>query len=167
MKILLLFLFLSYSTTYSDEISIINVRELFLKSVKDETSCKKLIDLLADYNETNNQTLAGYKACASMIMGSHAFNPMTKYAYFKEGKILLEKAIKADKENIELCFLRFTIQSNIPHLLGYNQALVNDKRILLASVHTIKDLHLKQMIISYFQKSTYLSLTEKKILHGK
>lgn len=167
MKILLLFLLLSYSTTNSDEISIINIRELFIKSVKEETSCKKLIDLLANHNETNNQTLAGYKACASIIMGSHAFNPMTKYAYFKEGKILLEKAIKSDKQNIELCFLRFTIQANIPQLLGYNQEMVNDKRMLLASVPTMKDLHLKKMIISYFQKSTHLSFTEKKILYGK
>ena len=140
------------------------VRWLFQQSAIKEDSCKKLISILQFYNEGNNALLAGYKACATMMMANYVFNPFRKLSYFSKGKSLLEKSIAADKENIELRFLRFSIQNNIPSFLGYKGSINTDKIFLMNRLFILKDVQLKQMIISFLKKSDYVTSLEKQKL---
>lgn len=147
---------------YSVNLSSHEVRALFQKSSTEESSCKKLMTLLENCNETNNSTLAAYKASATMMMANYVFNPVSKFSNFNQGKKLLERCIHADKENIEIRYLRFSIQSNAPAFLGYNNSISSDKIFLLNAINNdIKDLQLKQMIISFLKSSEYLSSIEK------
>lgn len=149
------------SSSHAMDIPLNGVRLLFNKSATNEESCKKLMSVLNQYNETNNSTLAAYKACATMMMANHVINPKSKLSYFNQGKKLLEKCVAADNENAEIRYLRFTIQSNAPAFLGYNNSISNDKEFLLNAVNDIRDLQLKQMIISFLKSSEYLSSIEK------
>ena len=149
------------SSSHAMDIPLNEVRLLFNKSATNEESCKKLMSVLNQYNETNNSTLAAYKACATMMMANHVFNPISKLSNFNQGKELLEKCVAADKENIEIRYLRFTIQSKSPAFLGYNNSISNDKEFLLNVIIPLKDLQLKQMIIYYLKSSEYLSSIEK------
>lgn len=106
----LMFLLLMAANSYADIPSKSEVRSAFQKAAIEERSCSGLIKMLEVYNENNNPLLAGYKACATMMMAKYVFNPFTKLSYFSKGKSLLEKCIKADKQNIELRFLRYTVQ---------------------------------------------------------
>ena len=110
----LTFTILFGSTIYTKELSLNEVRTLYQKSASEKKSCTKLIALLQSYNETNNPTLAGYKACATMVMAKYSFNPISKLSNFINGKKLLEKCIEADNKNIELRLLRFTVQNKSP-----------------------------------------------------
>ncbi len=138
-----------------------DVRELYKNSVSEKKSCMKLISILEPYNENNNVLLTAYKACTTMIMANHIFNPMYKLFIFNQGKKLLEKCVNADKENTEIRYLRFTIQSNSPAFLGYNNSISNDKIFLLNAVSGTKDLQLKKLIISFLISSEHLTLIEK------
>ncbi|MEP6596944.1 MAG: hypothetical protein ABJA71_13410 [Ginsengibacter sp.] len=40
---------------------------------------------------------------------------------------MLDKAMDADAENVELKFLRFTIQTNVPAFLGYSDSINKNK----------------------------------------
>ncbi len=140
------------------------VRTLYKQAASEEKSCKKLITLLSAYTPQNDPLLSGYKACATMMMAKYTFNPMNKWANFSEGKKLLEDAIAADRQNIELRFLRFSVQTQAPSFLGYNDAIANDKSILLNAVHTLKDIRLKQLIVSFLKDSEYLTPIEKKCI---
>ena len=137
--------------------SIGEVRSLYEKAVSDEASCSKLVNMLAPYNENNNPLYAGYRASAIMMMAKHAFNPFSKMSYFKKGKSILEKAIKADEENIELRFLRFNAQTHMPSFLGYDGSIEADKKFLESSFSTIKDAQLKEFLWPYLQKSIYIT----------
>ncbi len=148
----------------TNELSLNEVRALYKRSVTEVSACKKLIRLLENYDETNNQILAAYRACATMMMAKHTFNPIAKLSYFKRGKLLLERSINATNENIELHFLRFSVQSQSPTFLGYNSALLEDKTLLLKAVYTLKDISLKKIIISFLKTSDHLSKEEKKLL---
>ena len=149
------------SSSHSKYIPLNEVRLLFNKSASNEESCKKLMSVLNQYNETNNSTLAAYKACATMMMANHVFNPLNKLSNFNKGKELLEKCVAVDKENTEIRYLRFTIQSNAPAFLGYNNSISNDKAFLLNAVNDISDLQLKRIIISFLKSSEYLTSKEK------
>lgn len=162
MKILL-FLCMSFiSKKDADSISLSEVRMLFQKSATEQASCKKMIDILKPYNETNNISLAGYKACAKMMMAKYAINPINKLANFSQGKKLLEKCIAINKENVELRFLRFTIQCNAPIFLGYNTCIKQDKLFLINSIAIIKDEQLKLLISSYLTTKNELTTNPKK-----
>ncbi len=152
------------SSSHAMDIPLNEVRLLFNKSATNEESCKKLMSVLNQYNETNNSTLAAYKACATMMMANHVVNPLSKLSSFNEGKELLEKCVAADKENTEIRYLRFIIQSNVPSFLGYNISISNDKTFLLNAISGLKDLPLRQMIVSFLKSSEYLSSIEKQNL---
>ena len=142
------------------------VRWLYQKAATEEASCKKLLTLLKPFNESNNTLLAGYKACATMIMANYIFNPFSKLSFFLKGKKLLEKVILKDKENVELRFLRFTVQTNAPPFLSYHHATKDDKLFLIKSVASITDIHLKQIIISFLTNSDQLTVGEKQRLNS-
>jgi len=148
------------TSCFAETPSINMVRTLFQKAPTEENSCKELIRVLGSYNEKNNPLFSGYKACGTMMMAKYVFNPFSKLSYFKKGKNLLEKAILADATNIELRFLRFSVQTNIPSFLGYDDDIENDKKFLILSLSAVKDQTLKAMIISYFKKCGCLTNNE-------
>ena len=154
-------LLLLAKATFAYVPSITEVRSLYEKSVKNESACNKLIEILSPYNENNNPLYAGYKASAIMMMAKHVFNPFSKMSYFKKGRSILETAIKADENNIELRFLRFNAQTHIPSFLGYDDSIETDKKFLMNSFAGIQDAQLKEFLLLYLRKSNYISADKK------
>ena len=140
------------------------IRKLYEKSVGDEKTCERLIAMLEPYNENNNPIFAGYKAGATMIMAKHVFNPFSKFSYFKKGRVLLEKAIAKSSSDVELRFLRFTIQTNLPRFLDYHGHISADKAFLIKAFPKITDAELRQKITDYAKTSDDLTAAEKKLL---
>lgn len=164
MKTIIVSILLFNSPIYAQNINLSVVRNLYQKAATEEYSCKKLIDELKQYSENNNPTLGAYKAAATIIMAKHLVNPIDKLSSFNQGKSLLEKCIKTDTKNIEMHYLRFTIQKNSPSFLGYTNSIDKDKTFLINSIDKIKDMQLKQLIISCLKTSEYLTSIEKQKL---
>ena len=140
------------------------VRTLYKEAVTSEKSCKELVEISSGFNEKNNPLMLGYKGSGTMLMAKHVMNPFSKMSYFKKGKQMLEKASEVDKNNIELRFLRFTAQTNMPSFLGYNNSIDYDKKFILNSFSQIKDIKLKEFILPVLHKSKYLTVEEKQQL---
>ena len=166
MKALILLLMLLSFKADAYDLSISEIRKLFQKSALEKESCSKLISLLQPFNETNNPSVAGYKACATMMMARHVFNPLSKWLNFTDGRNLLERCIQADSQSTELRFLRFAIQTKTPSFLGYNNSIDQDKRFLIAMVRSLADEHLRTIIISFLKNSLHLSHSEKQTLQS-
>ena len=163
-KVLFVGLLFFAKTIFANTPSIVEVRSLYEKAVNDESACNKLVEILSPYNETNNPLYAGYKASAIMMMAKHVFNPFSKMSYFKKGKGILEKAIKADENNIELRFLRFNAQTHMPSFLGYDGDIKKDKEFLETFFSSIKDVELKVYMLPYLKKSDYITADKKQQL---
>jgi len=140
---------LSFFTTASTKLE--QVRSLYEQAPVHKASCGALIALLQPYDEKNPLFL-GYKGCAHMIMAKHVSGPFTKLSYFKKGKNMLERPIQADSHNIELRFLRLTIQKNAPALLGYNGDIKADRLFLRDNRENISDSSLRILIRRYLDK---------------
>jgi len=164
--LLLIIISFIFANSSANNFELEQARELYQKSSKEEISCKKLIANLQIYNETNNTTLAAYSACATMIMAKYAIGPINKLSKFNEGKKLLEKCIEKDNRNLEIRFLRFTVQSNAPKFLGYSSSMLLDKNFILNALTSINDKQLKNIVISFLKSSTYLTNTEKQKLNS-
>ncbi len=152
MKLIVCFFMVFFGINSSaNDPSASSVRLKFHNSTSSEKACKDLIKQLEPYNEKNNPLLLGYRGGATMLMAKHVINPFSKLSYFKKGKGMLEQAIQADNKNVELRFLRYTIQTNVPSFLGYNGQLAKDKQFLNQSVAGVKDNELKKIIISFLK----------------
>ncbi len=129
-----------------------DVRVLFHKAESSQKVCVELIELLEPYNDKNNALFLGYKGSANMLMAKHSINPFSKLSYFKKGKLMLEKAIQFDQKNVELRFLRYTIQTNVPSFLNYKDNKEIDRVFLLQSLNRLNDQKLKNIISMYLKK---------------
>ena len=142
-KVCLLLLFLKINS-----INIIEIRNLHEIAANDKVANKKLITLLAPV-KNDDALLTGYKGAAIMMEANHVFNPITKLSRFKKGKGLIENAIKKDISNLELRYIRLTIQTNVPSFLGYSNAIEADKKIIIQQLSELKDKDLRNRIVNY------------------
>lgn len=137
-----------------------SIRVAFEQASLNEGNNQKLLQL-ANENLIESPVFIGYKAAATMIMAKFTLNPFSKLQYFNNGKDLLEKAIQEHPAEIELIFIRYTIQCNTPAMLNYSFAIQSDKQLLLSSLPTLKDQDLKQHISRYLKTSPYLTPSER------
>lgn len=146
-----------------DSKTISTLRKLYLDAAVKKESLDQLKSVL-DKTTDNDPVLNGYRGCSLMIEANYLINPISKLNYFNKGKEILEKAIKASEDNVELRFLRFTIQSECPSILGYSDDLKSDKEFLIKKTMAITDNTLKKNIISFLKSSNKLTEVEKKKL---
>jgi hypothetical protein len=165
MKLLVtLLIFIQMGTLEFNDPDLSNLRALYYQAAEDKTAANKLSQLLADVNEQSAAILIGYKGASQMMEAKYAFNPITKLSRFNKGKTYIEKAIKKDPQHVELRFLRFSLQTNLPSFLGYGDSVAADKKFLLNAISTRIDAKLKQNIVNYLLTSKECTKEELKKL---
>jgi hypothetical protein len=145
--ILLCFLFFGHP-----EPSLARVRGLYKQCVVSEDSCKALLVLLKECDQSNEPLLAGYRAGATMMMAKYSFSPWTKWRCFCQGRDLLERSVAADGQNVELIFIRYSVQQHCPWFLHYRQSVQKDRNFIDANLEKLNDLALKKEITEYLGK---------------
>ncbi len=147
-------IFLLIWSLSAPDLSVHEVRLQFHAATSSEKVCSKLIVSLERYTEKDHPLYTGYRGGANMVMAKHVLNPFNKLSYFKRGRDLLERAIRSDRNNVELRFLRYTIQTNVPGILGYKSNLEADRQYIERSLGTLKDAELKKIIIAYLKQKS-------------
>lgn len=99
-----------------------DVRNQFPKinSIEEAEFHMKLLE-----KETNPESKAYYAAMLFMKAKYVKF-PLSKYNYFKKGKAALDQLILENKSNVEIRYLRFVFQNELPALLNYNANIEED-----------------------------------------
>lgn len=99
------------------------------KADADESYCNEFLEIMTQ-NKDESSTAMGYYALATMIQAKLYGNPFTKLSFFNKGKKILEESIVSAPENMELRFLRFAVQTEIPGILLYFDKIDEDKSML-------------------------------------
>jgi len=136
MKILISFLLTSMLLTSLNNSDINEVRTNFNLAVQDKNISKKMMEKLEQYNEKSSVYLA-YLGGYQTIWANHVFNPSSKLQTFNKGKKNIELAVKNAPDNIEIRYIRFSVQKNAPSFLGYNSHLKEDKDFLVKNKKNI------------------------------
>ncbi|MEJ2881215.1 hypothetical protein [Pedobacter sp. GR22-6] len=147
---------------YSDEAKVQDLRKLFYAAENSRTAYQKLAASVAGIDTKSAPILVCYKGVTEMMAAKYTLNPFSKMSSFRKGKSLLEKAVKQDPEHPEIRFLRFSVQTNLPGFLGYDEHIQEDKQALLKQLPNIEDKDLKNKVIQYLSSSKYCSEEEKK-----
>ena len=132
----------------NEKVPIVKIRTLLLKAAESKKANKELQTILDTCNP-KDPLINGYQGASVMIEAKHMFNPLARWNKFKQGKALLEDAIKADALNYELRYLRFAIQTSIPPVLGYSANIEGDKKMLIDRLRKINDTDLSNRVLNF------------------
>lgn len=146
------------------------IRTLFYEASRSAELALKFHKKMQELN-THSPIITAYKGMAEMMLAHHALNPWEKLTYFRKGKGLLEESIRLSPQNPELRYLRFTVQTTVPSILGYKSEIDADKAIILANLKSLKDLKKDNDLIekmrTFMLSSSYCTGEEKKMIQNE
>lgn len=109
--------------------------------------------------------LLGYWGALNFAQSVHV-NIFRKMTYFNRGKKYLEQSLKQESENVELHFLRLTIQANLPSFLNYSDDIEKDKQFLLNNIQRANET-LQQKILNFVLEQEVFTAVEKEAFRSK
>lgn len=165
MKILLWLCLLPFGVHGIQTLDLTKVRALYHTAPDIEQDAIQLNSLMLHVDTTKDPVLICYKGANEMIQAKYSFNPITKLNKVNKGRSLIQQAFKRDTLNLEIRFIRYSIQSNLPTFLGYHQELGADKKFLLDNTKTHQDADLKKIILNYL--STQPNIKPEELKHLK
>ncbi len=137
---------LTFANGFSQDLDSFRIQ--YEKAVEDKAICKTLIQKLRlkqERKEIKSVELA-YLGALETIWAKHVFNPFSKLKTFKKGKEKIEAAIKQAPNDIEIYYLRLSVQKNAPSFLGYNDNINEDTEFLKEHRHQIKSVVLQKNV---------------------
>ena len=143
-----------------------DARRMYFEGWDDKCGATDLVDSLTHIEVEKDAVLMAYKGAAFTTLANCKVSPFSKLSVFNKGKDLLEKAIETDADNVEARFLRYTVQTNIPGILNYNN-LDEDKKFMLERLTLPQrpvDAELKSIIAGYMLEHGDLSDSERSAL---
>ena len=127
--ICVVFVFIMQTTHVYSQIDINILRFQYRKAADSEKLTNWLHGEL-EKKENNLSSHNAYKAAIIAVKAKFAFWPNEKLSLVKKAMTLLDKCIIQDPNNIEKRWLRYSIEINIPSVLGYNHQTIDRKVII-------------------------------------
>jgi hypothetical protein len=148
-RIIVLFSLVIISSSFAQDLSLMEVRKQYVEGAEKEKTAEKLLKALRN---ANTPVMLAYQGATQAVMAKYATLPRKKYSLAKKGLAIINSAIAKDPENIEIRYLRFTIQENVPGFLGLSGDMDKDKAVIVRNVskrkdYQIDDAFLKEMVL--------------------
>ena len=129
------------------EINSIDKADYFLKALK----------------EDNQVEAIGYIGAMYFVKSRIYKSPFKKMKYFKKGKSTLDEVIESNPFNIELLYIRYSLQKKVPKFLGYNTHIVEDLSMIQNEIGQSElPIHIKSLILKNILVLNDLSKSDKK-----
>ena len=164
MKVVVGILIFSYFAAQAQQTRYETSRKMYFDGWHGECGARNLVDTLKNIGLGDDPVLVAYKGAATTTLANCSKNPFTKLSVFNNGKDFIEAAVNKAPQNLEIRFIRFTVQTNIPALLSYDNTEVDKKFILeqLTLQPDQVDDYLMNKIIGYMKDNGNLSEAEHK-----
>lgn len=162
--ILILF-FITIKTSFA--MDVISLRKEYYEAVSDSKKTESLYQTLVKAKSSNPIVLA-YIGSLQALKAKHSWNPYNKLSLLAESQKTLDKAIKLLPNNIEIRFLRYTIQFYVPAFLGHSNNLDDDKSKIIALInkkeYEPEDKSLMKNIVSFMSETNKCTPKEMEML---
>lgn len=140
------------------------VRNLYKQAVLSESAARSLFDNLTAVSKDDDKVLVSYKGALTAITAKYEKEIKRKKELFKNGVSLIEYAIEEDPDNIEIRFVRLSVQQNIPKFLKYKMNIEEDKTFILERLNGLDNKDLKAYIQEYILYSKNFTDEEKNVI---
>jgi hypothetical protein len=109
------------------------LRKQMVIAVEKSKTTDSLYKSLTDIKEKNGIT-NGFVAALLALKAKHAWNPYSKIKYLNRSEKVFKEAVTADPHNIEIRFMRFSIEHNVPSIIGFNKDLTVDAEAIITQL---------------------------------
>jgi len=135
-------------------------REYYLKASED----KDYADKLKTFTQTriNTPLMQAYNGVALAILAKHSWNPYTKLEHVKSGLKNINDAVNTQNNDLEIRFLRFSVEENIPSVVPFTSHIQEDKKFILKNWNKTHEFY--STMSAYLKKSSQFTEEEKKKL---
>lgn len=122
------FFIANLSNSFSYDIN--KIRRNYIEGVKSEKVATQLYEELKKIEKPSPLILA-YLGSSDALRAKHSINPINKLSYLKKGCKTLNQAVALSPNQIEIRFLRFSLEHYLPDFLGYSKHLEEDRKKLI------------------------------------
>lgn len=132
LSFLLLFLFCTanYFSAYSQKTDALEIRKGMLIAIKSPKATDSLYNNLQAINKKTPLVL-GYFGALQALKAKDSWNPYKKVKLLVASHKTMEQAVNASPTDMEIRFLRFSIQFYLPGFLGLSKDMVDDKNTVI------------------------------------
>jgi hypothetical protein len=124
------------------------IRSLYNEAHLIQSICLELIELTKG---TKEPVVEGYHAASLMVATKYLKNPFKIITEFNRAKNLLEEIISENFAEVELRYLRYSIQKNTPKFVGYYKNIEEDRLMIVQFVNESNENALRSHILLYLQ----------------
>ena len=146
LSFLLPFIF-AFSSMHIYSTDIFALRKNYFEATENETLADSLAVALKNMPDKSPIFTAYWAACEG-LRAKFVFSPYKKIQYINQAQKIFTTAIQLEPQNIEIRFLRFSMQHNIPSFLGQSKNLEEDLIAILANFDTDKNLQIDEAMRS-------------------
>lgn len=140
---------------------IAEVRKLYPDAAKSEESANAFHSKMASVADSDaNKSLVAYKGASETLLSKYGNTLGKKTKHMKAGAKLIDAAVAADADNIEIRMIRLSVQESVPKIVGYKKNIKEDKAFIIANFS--KSGALKEYIKNFILRSKSFSDEEKK-----
>lgn len=155
-------------TLPAQKLDIGKIRKDMLRAINSPKVTDSLYNNLQNINK-KPPLVTAYFGALEALKAKNSWNPYNKIKYLNLSGKTVQQAVNASPDDMEIRFVRFSIQSNLPHFLGLAKDLDADKNQIL---HQLKqknygtaDTLFVQNIIKFMIDSKQCSPQEIAFLH--
>ncbi len=143
------------------------IRKQLITALESKKTTDSLYNILSAL-KNRPAIINGYIGTLEALKAKHAWNPYYKIKHLNNSEKTFKGAVAADPHNIEIRFMRFSIEHNVPKFLGYTKNLVDDKLEMIkqidAKYYASADNKLVKTIIRFLLDSKRCTTAEQKNL---
>jgi hypothetical protein len=110
----------------ADEPNLRHIRSLLVVCMNNSKTTDSLYKSLSAVKPRTG-VITAYLGTLSACKAKLSWNPYMKVKHLNNAEATYKTAINADPHNIEIRFLRFSVEHNVPGFLGFNKDLTTDR----------------------------------------
>lgn len=167
-QLFLLALIANAIPTYSQSLQ--EVRQGFHDVVFEPKLTKQFHSQLAE-SENSTPELQAYRAVSEAMMARVVWNPVSKLAQVIKYAGMMEEVVEANPDNIEVRFLRLSIEYNIPRFLGMSKHLDEDANMIISNLSDVASMNIDptygRYILDFLIKTDLCSYQQLRVMKSR
>ncbi|MBW4891783.1 hypothetical protein KXQ82_18805 [Mucilaginibacter sp. HMF5004] len=164
----LLFALFTFSAKADEAPELKQLRQKLLQAINSSKTTDSLYTVLNKI-QVKPPVIMGYVGILESLKGKHAWNPYSKIKYLNSGQRIMQQAITADPHNIEIRYLRFSVEYHLPAFLGMAKHIAEDRDEMLAMLaaknYATADKQVAANIVKTLLESKKCTAQQNEFLH--
>lgn len=119
---------LQANASYLEEME--KIKQAMVKAVESQSVTDSLYSKLTG-KKSDNALIIAYIGTLEALKAKHSWNPYQKVRFVSLSQKTMAKAISLEPYNLQIRFMRFSIQHYTPQFLGYSNNIKEDLKIII------------------------------------